>query len=152
MNIVNVCTFYSVCKLIECISSRTEEVTKTSRLAFLTTWHRRDPDPGDLLALTLSPRGVDTGFWHWLICIASLRSGADHTVIILLIYLPDIHVEGTLLGNVCVCLPPLAVCPIEFPVILRDSLEVLILNDNQLECVPQSVCCLKNLTELYLSK
>ncbi|XP_067105188.1 leucine-rich repeat serine/threonine-protein kinase 1 isoform X1 [Osmerus mordax] len=67
---------------------RTEEVTKTSRLAFLTTWHRRDPDP---------------------------------------------------------------VCPIEFPVILRDSLEVLILNDNQLECVPQSVCCLKNLTELYLS-
>lgn len=46
----------------------------------------------------------------------------------------------------------LAVCPIEFPMILRDSLEVLLLNDNQLECVPQSVCGLHNLTELYLSK
>lgn len=46
----------------------------------------------------------------------------------------------------------LAVCPIEFPMILRDSLEVLSLNDNQLECVPQSVCGLHSLTELYLSK
>lgn len=46
----------------------------------------------------------------------------------------------------------LAVCPIEFPTILRDSLEVLFLNDNQLECVPQSVCGLHSLTELYLSK
>uniref|UniRef100_A0A671L169 non-specific serine/threonine protein kinase n=1 Tax=Sinocyclocheilus anshuiensis TaxID=1608454 RepID=A0A671L169_9TELE len=45
----------------------------------------------------------------------------------------------------------LAVCPIQFPVILRDSLEVLFLNDNQLECVPPSVCALKNLSELYLS-
>uniref|UniRef100_A0A3Q3AM76 Leucine-rich repeat serine/threonine-protein kinase 1-like n=1 Tax=Kryptolebias marmoratus TaxID=37003 RepID=A0A3Q3AM76_KRYMA len=44
-----------------------------------------------------------------------------------------------------------AVCPIEFPVLLRASLEVLLLNENQLECVPQSVCCLHNLTELYLS-
>lgn len=44
------------------------------------------------------------------------------------------------------------VCPIEFPSVLRDSLEVLILNDNQLECVPQSLCALHNLTELYLSK
>uniref|UniRef100_A0A4W5REP7 Leucine-rich repeat kinase 1 n=1 Tax=Hucho hucho TaxID=62062 RepID=A0A4W5REP7_9TELE len=42
-------------------------------------------------------------------------------------------------------------CPIEFPVILRDALEVLSLNDNQLECVPQSVCGLRNLMELYLS-
>ncbi|XP_070704804.1 leucine-rich repeat serine/threonine-protein kinase 1 [Pempheris klunzingeri] len=67
---------------------KTEEEPKTRRLAFLTTWHRRDPDP---------------------------------------------------------------VCPIEFPMILRDSLEVLFLNDNQLECVPQSVCGLHNLTELYLS-
>ena len=46
----------------------------------------------------------------------------------------------------------LAVCSIEFPMILRDSLEVLFLNDNQLECVPQSVCGLHSLTELYLSK
>lgn len=46
----------------------------------------------------------------------------------------------------------LAVCPIEFSMILRDSLEVLYLNDNQLECVPQSVCGLHSLTELYLSK
>ncbi|XP_028981151.1 leucine-rich repeat serine/threonine-protein kinase 1 isoform X2 [Esox lucius] len=67
---------------------KTEEGPKTRKLAFLTTWHRRDPDP---------------------------------------------------------------VCPIEFPGILRDALEVLSLNDNQLESVPQSVCCLRNLTELYLS-
>ncbi|XP_014858767.1 PREDICTED: leucine-rich repeat serine/threonine-protein kinase 1 [Poecilia mexicana] len=67
---------------------RTEEGPKSRRLAFLTTWNRRDPDP---------------------------------------------------------------VCPIEFPSVLRDSLEVLILNDNQLECVPQSLCALHNLTELYLS-
>lgn len=67
---------------------KTEEGPKTRKLAFLTTWHRRDPDP---------------------------------------------------------------VCPIEFPVILRDALEVLSLNDNQLECVPQSVCGLRNLMELYLS-
>ena len=45
-----------------------------------------------------------------------------------------------------------AVCSIEFPMILRDSLEVLYLNDNQLDYVPQSVCDLHNLTELYLSK
>ncbi|XP_029977672.1 leucine-rich repeat serine/threonine-protein kinase 1-like isoform X3 [Sphaeramia orbicularis] len=67
---------------------KTEEVPKTRRLGFLTTWNRRDPDP---------------------------------------------------------------VCPIEFPMILRDSLEVLFLNDNHLECVPQSVCGLHSLTELYLS-
>ncbi|XP_076879110.1 leucine-rich repeat serine/threonine-protein kinase 1 isoform X2 [Brachyhypopomus gauderio] len=67
---------------------KTEESTKTRRLAFLTTWHRRDPEPA---------------------------------------------------------------CPIQFPEILRDSLEVLFLNDNQLECVPLSVCALKNLSELYLS-
>ncbi|TDH16768.1 hypothetical protein EPR50_G00001400 [Perca flavescens] len=67
---------------------KTEELPKSRRLAFLTTWNRRDPDP---------------------------------------------------------------VCPIEFPMILRDSLEVLFLNDNQLECVPQSVCGLHSLTELYLS-
>uniref|UniRef100_A0A8C1T2X4 non-specific serine/threonine protein kinase n=1 Tax=Cyprinus carpio TaxID=7962 RepID=A0A8C1T2X4_CYPCA len=67
---------------------KTEEPTKTRKLAFFTTWHRRDPEP---------------------------------------------------------------VCPIQFPVILRDSLEVLFLNDNQLECVPPSVCALKNLSELYLS-
>lgn len=36
--------------------------------------------------------------------------------------------------------------------ILRDSLEVLYLNDNQLDYVPQSVCGLHSLTELYLSK
>ncbi|KAF1392492.1 hypothetical protein PFLUV_G00028510 [Perca fluviatilis] len=67
---------------------KTQELPKSRRLAFLTTWNRRDPDP---------------------------------------------------------------VCPIEFPMILRDSLEVLFLNDNQLECVPQSVCGLHSLTELYLS-
>uniref|UniRef100_A0A7N6BXJ9 non-specific serine/threonine protein kinase n=1 Tax=Anabas testudineus TaxID=64144 RepID=A0A7N6BXJ9_ANATE len=67
---------------------KTEDGPKSRRLAFLTTWNRRDPDP---------------------------------------------------------------VCPIEFPMILRDSLEVLLLNDNQLECVPQSVCGLNNLSELYLS-
>ncbi|KAM4592288.1 leucine-rich repeat serine/threonine-protein kinase 1 isoform 1-T1 [Odontesthes bonariensis] len=67
---------------------KTNEGPKSRRLAFLTTWNRRDSDP---------------------------------------------------------------VCPIEFPMILRDSLEVLCLNDNQLECVPQSVCGLHSLTELYLS-
>ncbi|XP_074522271.1 leucine-rich repeat serine/threonine-protein kinase 1 isoform X2 [Halichoeres trimaculatus] len=67
---------------------KTEEGPKSSRLAFLTTWNRRDPEP---------------------------------------------------------------VCPIEFPMILRESLEVLYLNDNQLECVPQTVCGLQSLTELYLS-
>lgn len=41
---------------------------------------------------------------------------------------------------------------IEFPAMLRDSLEVLYLNDNQLDTVPQSVCGLHSLTELYLSK
>lgn len=46
----------------------------------------------------------------------------------------------------------LAACPIQFPEILRDSLEVLLLNDNQLECVPPSLCTLKTLSELYLSK
>uniref|UniRef100_A0A8C5NAM6 non-specific serine/threonine protein kinase n=1 Tax=Gouania willdenowi TaxID=441366 RepID=A0A8C5NAM6_GOUWI len=46
---------------------------------------------------------------------------------------------------------PDPVCPLEFPIILRDSLEVLFLNDNHLECVPQSVCALHSLTELYLS-
>ncbi|XP_063044904.1 leucine-rich repeat serine/threonine-protein kinase 1 isoform X2 [Engraulis encrasicolus] len=40
---------------------------------------------------------------------------------------------------------------VQFPVMLRDSLEVLFLNDNQLECVPPSVCALKTLSELYLS-
>ncbi|KAK2919616.1 leucine-rich repeat serine/threonine-protein kinase 1 isoform X1 [Channa argus] len=67
---------------------KTEEGPRLRRLAFLTTWNRRDPDP---------------------------------------------------------------VCPIEFPMILRDSLEVLLLNDNLLESVPQSVCGLQSLTELYLS-
>ncbi|KAI7813751.1 leucine-rich repeat serine/threonine-protein kinase 1 isoform X1 [Triplophysa rosa] len=67
---------------------KTDEPAKTRKLAFFTTWHRRDPEP---------------------------------------------------------------VCPIQFPVILRDSLEVLFLNDNQLECVPPSVYALKNLSELYLS-
>ncbi|XP_068169115.1 leucine-rich repeat serine/threonine-protein kinase 1 isoform X2 [Antennarius striatus] len=67
---------------------KTEEGSKSRRLAFFTTWQRRDPDP--------------------------VRS-------------------------------------IEFPMILGDSLEVLYLNDNQLDCVPQSVCGLHSLTELYLS-
>uniref|UniRef100_A0A8C9V6H9 non-specific serine/threonine protein kinase n=1 Tax=Scleropages formosus TaxID=113540 RepID=A0A8C9V6H9_SCLFO len=67
---------------------KNEAVTKTRKLAFFTTWHRRDPDP---------------------------------------------------------------VSSIEFPTILRDSLEVLYLNDNQLESVPLSVCSLRNLSELYLS-
>uniref|UniRef100_A0A663MZZ0 Leucine rich repeat kinase 1 n=1 Tax=Athene cunicularia TaxID=194338 RepID=A0A663MZZ0_ATHCN len=39
---------------------------------------------------------------------------------------------------------------LEFPSFLSDSLEVLYLNDNQLDSVPQSVCLLKGLTELYL--
>ncbi|XP_009874636.1 PREDICTED: leucine-rich repeat serine/threonine-protein kinase 1-like, partial [Apaloderma vittatum] len=39
---------------------------------------------------------------------------------------------------------------LEFPAFLSDSLEVLYLNDNQLDSVPQSVCLLKGLTELYL--
>ncbi|KAG9352282.1 hypothetical protein JZ751_020695 [Albula glossodonta] len=64
------------------------EGTKTKKLAFFTTWHRRDPDPASA---------------------------------------------------------------IDFPTMLRDSLEVLFLNDNQLDAVPQSVCSLRNLSELYLS-
>ncbi|KAM8889549.1 leucine-rich repeat serine/threonine-protein kinase 1 isoform 3-T3 [Synchiropus picturatus] len=67
---------------------KTAESPKTRRLAFLTTWSKRDPEPA---------------------------------------------------------------CPIEFPKLLRNSLEVLFLNDNQLECVPQSVCDLLALNELYLS-
>ncbi|MEE6503637.1 hypothetical protein FKM82_004886 [Ascaphus truei] len=39
---------------------------------------------------------------------------------------------------------------LEFPSCLRDSLEVLYLNNNQLDSVPLSVCQLKSLTELYL--
>lgn len=39
---------------------------------------------------------------------------------------------------------------VEFPLFLRDSLEVLYLNDNQLDAFPHSVCQLKSLTELYL--
>lgn len=42
--------------------------------------------------------------------------------------------------------------PVEFPRILRNSLEVLFLNDNQLDCVPPSLCGLHSLTELYLSR
>lgn len=41
---------------------------------------------------------------------------------------------------------------LEFPAFLSDSLEVLYLNDNQLDSIPQSVCLLKGLTELYLGK
>ncbi|XP_041640649.1 leucine-rich repeat serine/threonine-protein kinase 1 [Cheilinus undulatus] len=67
---------------------KSEEGPKSRRLAFLTTWTKREPDP---------------------------------------------------------------VCLVEFPMILRESLEVLYLNDNQLEVVPQSVCDLHSLTELYLS-
>ncbi|XP_034640793.1 leucine-rich repeat serine/threonine-protein kinase 1 [Trachemys scripta elegans] len=39
---------------------------------------------------------------------------------------------------------------LEFPAFLNDSLEVLYLNDNQLDTIPQSICLLKGLTELYL--
>ncbi|XP_048338175.1 leucine-rich repeat serine/threonine-protein kinase 1 isoform X2 [Sphaerodactylus townsendi] len=39
---------------------------------------------------------------------------------------------------------------LEFPEFLCESLEVLYLNDNQLDTVPQSVCFLKGLSELYL--
>ncbi|XP_020819364.1 leucine-rich repeat serine/threonine-protein kinase 1 isoform X1 [Phascolarctos cinereus] len=39
---------------------------------------------------------------------------------------------------------------LEFPAFLSESLEVLCLNDNQLDVVPQSVCLLKSLSELYL--
>ncbi|XP_062819072.1 leucine-rich repeat serine/threonine-protein kinase 1 isoform X1 [Anolis carolinensis] len=39
---------------------------------------------------------------------------------------------------------------LEFPEFLAETLEVLYLNDNQLDSVPQSVCFLKGLTELYL--
>ncbi|XP_062998254.1 leucine-rich repeat serine/threonine-protein kinase 1 [Elgaria multicarinata webbii] len=39
---------------------------------------------------------------------------------------------------------------LEFPEYLCESLEVLYLNDNQLDSVPQSVCLLKGLSELYL--
>ncbi|XP_077376573.1 leucine-rich repeat serine/threonine-protein kinase 1 [Festucalex cinctus] len=42
--------------------------------------------------------------------------------------------------------------PVEFPaLLLRDSLEVLYLSDNHLECVPPSVCALASLRELYLA-
>lgn len=56
------------------------------------------------------------------------------------------------LSKFAICGSVLLVCAIEFPDVLRDSLELLYLNDNQLECVPQSVCGLHNLNELYLSK
>ncbi|XP_033847563.1 leucine-rich repeat serine/threonine-protein kinase 1 isoform X2 [Periophthalmus magnuspinnatus] len=46
---------------------------------------------------------------------------------------------------------PEPVPTVNFPAMLRDSLEVLYLNDNQLEAVPPSVCGLNSLTELYLS-
>ncbi|KAL7980155.1 hypothetical protein Chor_001423 [Crotalus horridus] len=39
---------------------------------------------------------------------------------------------------------------LQFPEFLADVLEVLYLNDNQLDSVPQSVCLLKGLSELYL--
>nr|XP_060611914.1 leucine-rich repeat serine/threonine-protein kinase 1 [Anolis sagrei ordinatus] len=39
---------------------------------------------------------------------------------------------------------------LEFPEFLAETLEVLYLNDNQLDSVPQSVCLLKGLSELYL--
>uniref|UniRef100_A0A3P9J7W9 non-specific serine/threonine protein kinase n=1 Tax=Oryzias latipes TaxID=8090 RepID=A0A3P9J7W9_ORYLA len=67
---------------------RSDVGPKTSRLAFLTAWSRREADPGN---------------------------------------------------------------PVEFPRILRNSLEVLLLNDNQLDSVPPSVCGLHSLNELYLS-
>ncbi|XP_065762554.1 leucine-rich repeat serine/threonine-protein kinase 1 [Muntiacus reevesi] len=43
-----------------------------------------------------------------------------------------------------------AVCVLEFPAFLSESLEVLCLNDNHLDAVPPSVCLLKGLSELYL--
>ncbi|XFF89199.1 PREDICTED: leucine-rich repeat serine/threonine-protein kinase 1 isoform X1 [Capra hircus] len=43
-----------------------------------------------------------------------------------------------------------AVCVLEFPAFLSESLEVLCLNDNHLDAVPPSVCLLKSLSELYL--
>nr|XP_028561642.1 leucine-rich repeat serine/threonine-protein kinase 1 isoform X1 [Podarcis muralis]XP_028561643.1 leucine-rich repeat serine/threonine-protein kinase 1 isoform X1 [Podarcis muralis] len=39
---------------------------------------------------------------------------------------------------------------LEFPEFLCESLEVLCLNDNHLDSIPQSVCLLKGLSELYL--
>ncbi|XP_026528814.1 leucine-rich repeat serine/threonine-protein kinase 1 [Notechis scutatus] len=39
---------------------------------------------------------------------------------------------------------------LQFPEFLADMLEVLYLNDNQLDSVPQSVCLLRGLSELYL--
>ncbi|XP_013924789.1 PREDICTED: leucine-rich repeat serine/threonine-protein kinase 1, partial [Thamnophis sirtalis] len=39
---------------------------------------------------------------------------------------------------------------LQFPEFLADTLEVLYLNDNQLDSVPQSVCLLRGLSELYL--
>ncbi|XP_061613512.1 leucine-rich repeat serine/threonine-protein kinase 1 isoform X4 [Phyllopteryx taeniolatus] len=67
---------------------KSEEGPKSRKLSFLTTWSKKDPDPG---------------------------------------------------------------CPVEFPAVLRDSLEVLYLNNNHLECVPPSVCALSCLSELYLA-
>ncbi|XP_072321953.1 leucine-rich repeat serine/threonine-protein kinase 1 [Eucyclogobius newberryi] len=46
---------------------------------------------------------------------------------------------------------PEPVPTVNFPAVLRDSLEALHLNDNQLEAVPPSVCALSSLTELYVS-
>ncbi|KAJ0056500.1 hypothetical protein NL108_008347, partial [Boleophthalmus pectinirostris] len=46
---------------------------------------------------------------------------------------------------------PETVPSVSFPAVLRDCLEALHLNDNQLEAVPPSVCGLNSLTELYLS-
>ncbi|XP_051920210.1 leucine-rich repeat serine/threonine-protein kinase 1 [Hippocampus zosterae] len=46
---------------------------------------------------------------------------------------------------------PEAAPPVDLPAFLRDSLEVLRLNDNRLERVPPSVCALRGLRELYLA-
>ncbi|XP_061560358.1 leucine-rich repeat serine/threonine-protein kinase 1 isoform X2 [Phycodurus eques] len=92
---------------------KSEEGPKSRKLSFLTTWSKKDPDPG------ISHRGPFA-------------------------FLPSLSTD-----------PPLgssrAGCPVEFPAVLRDSLEVLYLNNNRLECVPPSVCALSGLSELYLA-
>uniref|UniRef100_A0A4W3H6W8 non-specific serine/threonine protein kinase n=1 Tax=Callorhinchus milii TaxID=7868 RepID=A0A4W3H6W8_CALMI len=64
------------------------------------------------------------------------------------VLLKSLDLSKNQLGNPC-CL--ISVPSVEFPQFLGECLEVLHLDNNFLDSVPQSVCWLKSLSELYLS-